>query len=359
MDFSSILMKWYASNARELPWRNTTDPYRIWVSEVILQQTRVAQGLPYYYRFLERFPSIDVLANAPLDEVMKAWQGLGYYTRARNLHAAARQVMDEFGGVLPRTYAQLLGLKGLGPYSAAAVASFAFGEPVPAVDGNVFRILARLFGIFTPIDSQAARKEFFNLAQELIPQDNPGAFNQAIIDFGALQCTPKSPQCSICPFSEFCYAFQNNLVNSLPIKGKRIIPRDRFFYYFMISHQGDTFIKKRTNRDIWHSLYEFPMVEQSKLLNSEELVKMVSGVELFQGAEAVVLHVSDAIKHKLSHLNIWATFIILEIDKPTYILLSNYIKLPVNQLHNYSLPRLIDSYMAAEPAVQYFIKQKK
>lgn len=354
MDFSSILFKWYRTNARDLPWRNTTNPYHIWVSEVILQQTRVVQGISYYNRFIECFPTIQSLAQANIDDVMRVWQGLGYYTRARNLKAGAIQVIEQYNGNLPKTYKELLRIKGLGAYSAAAIASFAFGEAVPAVDGNVYRILSRIFGIFTPIDSTSGKKEFFALANELISRTEPGRFNQALIDFGALQCTPKSPACPNCPFSAYCYAYKNNLVAVLPIKRKKKLPVERFFYYFLIKHKGHTFIKRRQENDIWHSLYEFPMIETTATLGHEQLIKRIGSLNFLSGSTVKVLSISQPIRHLLSHRTIWATFIILEIDSPNYILLNDYFMVPIDGVSHYSFPRLIDVYMAAEPVIKYF-----
>lgn len=354
MDFSSILFKWYRTNARDLPWRNTINPYHIWVSEVILQQTRVVQGISYYNRFIERFPTIQSLAQANIDDVMKVWQGLGYYTRARNLKAGANQVIEQYNGNLPKTYKELLRIKGIGAYSAAAVASFAFGEAVPAVDGNGYRILSRIFGIFTPIDSGTGKKEFFALANELIPKNESGRFNQALIDFGALQCTPKSPVCSGCPFSVHCYAYKNNLTTVLPIKRKKKPPVERFFYYFLIKHKGHTFIKRRQEKDIWHSLYEFPMIETGGTLGHEQLIERIGSLNFLSDSAVKVLSISQPIRHLLSHRTIWATFIILEIDNPNYILSNEYVRVPIGGVSDYSLPRLIDIYMAAEPVIKYF-----
>lgn len=358
MDFSSILFNWYLTNARDLPWRNTTNPYHIWVSEVILQQTRVVQGISYYYRFIERFPTIQSLAQADIDDIMKVWQGLGYYTRARNLKAGANEVMEQYNGNLPKTYKELLRIKGLGAYSAAAVASFAFDEAVPAVDGNVYRILSRIFGIFTPIDTTTGKKEFFALANELIPKNEPGRFNQALIDFGALQCTPKSPQCADCPFADYCYAYKNNLIAALPVKGKKKPPIDRYFYYFMIKHKEYTFIKRREEKDIWHSLYEFPMVETDAKLGHDQLIERMASLNFLSGSTVKVLNISQPVRHLLSHRTIWATFIILEIDSPNYILTKEYVRVSIGGVNDYSLPRLIDTYMAAEPVIKYFSSKK-
>ncbi|MGD9978510.1 MAG: A/G-specific adenine glycosylase, partial [Bacteroidales bacterium] len=354
MEFKDILIEWYGKNGRDLPWRRTSNPYHIWVSEVILQQTRVNQGMAYYSRFIEQFPTIQDLANASLDQVMKAWQGLGYYTRARNLKAGAQQVMDEYGGELPKTFRELLKIKGLGTYSAAAVASFAFGEAVPAIDGNVYRILARVFGIFSSTDTTAARHDFFDLAAELLDKVNPAAFNQAIIDFGALVCTPRIPKCVDCPFNGFCYASRNNLVYSLPVKGKRVVPRDRFFNYVMVKFHGDTFVNRRNTNDIWHSLFEFPMIETPTQLSPDELFSMQEWKDLLGQNDVRILNISDPIKHQLSHLTIWARFIIVEISKASYRLKTDFCRVDIGKLHELSVPRLIDLYMAAEPTEKYF-----
>lgn len=358
MEFKDLLLNWYRSNGRDLPWRQTRNPYYIWISEVILQQTRVNQGMGYYLRFINQFPTVKHLADASIDEVMKVWQGLGYYTRARNLHAGAQQVIGDYGGNLPKTYNELLKIKGLGMYSAAAVASFAFGDVVPAVDGNVYRILSRVFGIFTPIDSSQAKREFFDLAMELIDKDDPASFNQAIIDFGALVCTPRNPSCTVCPFSDFCYAFRNNLMYSFPVKGKRIIPRDRFFSYIMVNFKGTTFVHKRDSKDIWHSLFEFPLIETNKLLSLQEFLELPELKNIVGNNKVEVLSYSDPIKHQLSHITIYARFIIVRISRASYTLKNDYINVEIDKLADFSVPRLIDLYLAAEPAEKYFTSKK-
>ncbi|QKG81260.1 A/G-specific adenine glycosylase [Tenuifilum thalassicum] len=357
MDFSNKLLKWYGSNARDLPWRNTSNPYFIWISEVILQQTRVNQGIPYYYRFIEEFPTVQALADAPIDKLMKVWQGLGYYSRARNLKEGAIQIVNEFHGQIPNTFDELLKIKGIGPYSAAAIASFAFGRVVPAVDGNVYRILARVFGVFTPIDSSKGKKEFFELAKELISKKEPGRFNQAIIDFGALQCTPKSPLCIDCPFNEYCYAYQNNLISSLPVKGIKKPPQNRFFYYFMIRYGNFTFVRRRSENDIWNSLYEFPLWEHNKQFNFDEIGQKIKGLSFLKDTEPCIRYISEPVKHVLSHRIIWATFIILKIEKANYSLKADYVMIPIEELSTYPFPRLIDGYLAAEPTAKYFINR--
>jgi A/G-specific adenine glycosylase len=263
IDFNKRLKSWYVQNHRPLPWRQTTDPYKIWLSEIILQQTRVAQGLPYYERFIEAYPKVSDLALAEEKDVLRLWQGLGYYSRARNMHFTARQILSEFEGVFPSTSAQLSKLKGLGHYTAAAVASFAFNEVVAAIDGNVYRVMARLFGIFTDILSNEGKKEFARLAQQLVSTDNPAIYNQAMIEFGALQCVPVSPKCEICPFSDICYANTHNMQAKLPVKAKKPKVRNRYFNYFIIVNGDKIAMKERVEKDIWKGLYDFPMTETS------------------------------------------------------------------------------------------------
>lgn len=358
MDFKDLLIEWYRNNGRDLPWRRISNPYYIWVSEVILQQTRVNQGMSYYLRFVEQFPTISDLANAPADDVMKAWQGLGYYTRARNLQAGAKQVMENYNGELPSTYKELLKIKGLGSYSAAAVASFAFNEVVPAIDGNVYRILSRVFGIFTSVDTSQAKKEFFNLGLELIDKQNPAVFNQAIIDFGALVCTPRLAKCNECPMQEFCYAYRNNIVYSFPVKGKRIVPKDRFFNYLMINHNGFTYVNRREGKDIWHSLYEFPLIETQTQVSAEELIQLDGWKDFLGKGDVRIMSISEPIKHQLSHLTLYARFIIIEVDKVPYKIKTDFRKVSISNLHELSVPRLIDLYLAAEPTEKYFRRKQ-
>ena len=262
MDFTNSLQQWYLQNKRDLPWRKTVDPYAIWLSEIMLQQTRVAQGTPYFLSFIRAFPSVFDLAKANEEQVLKLWQGLGYYSRARNLHTTAQYVAHELSGIFPDNYNDLLKLKGIGEYTAAAIASFSYNEPVPVVDGNVFRVLSRYFNIETDIAAASAKKEFAALAFELMPKDNPALFNQAIMEFGALQCVPKSPNCGICIFNSSCAALQKKKVDLLPLKSKKLKVRNRFFNYLVVSDDNDnTIIQKRTAKGIWHNLYEFPLIE--------------------------------------------------------------------------------------------------
>lgn len=310
MDFSKQLIKWYLQNKRDLPWRKTQNPYLIWLSEIILQQTRVAQGLPYYHSFTMAFPTVFDLANASEEQVLKLWQGLGYYSRARNLHQTAKFVAHDLKGVFPNKYESLLQLKGVGDYTAAAIASFSFGEAVPVVDGNVYRVLSRIFEVETDISNTAAKKEFQELAFELMPKNNPAIFNQAIMEFGALQCVPKSPNCDICVFNTKCLALKNNKVGALPVKTKKTKVVNRFFNYLIFEDEiAHTQIQKRSAKGIWHNLYEFPLLETQSNISLDEVIQQtyeyykdkfeIITVENLQGAP---------INHKLSHQNLSIQF---------------------------------------------------
>ena len=267
MNFSKELVNWYNLNKRELPWRLTRDPYKIWLSEIILQQTRVDQGLPYYYNFIREFPSIFDLAKAKEDKVLKVWQGLGYYSRAKNLHFTAKYICSNFNGVFPKDYEEILSLKGVGAYTAAAISSFAFNKNFAVLDGNVIRVLSRYYGVDSFYDTKNGKKEFQNLANLKLPKNQSYTYNQAIMEFGALVCTPKRPICEKCIFRETCYALNNSLVNELPKKLKKIIVKDRYIYFLIINHVNSLFFVKKKS-GIWSGLYEFPSIEFSKNLTS-------------------------------------------------------------------------------------------
>jgi len=275
MKFSGRIIHWYLLNKRDLPWRETKDPYAIWLSEVILQQTRVDQGLSYYHRFLTAFPKVKDLADAEEFEVMKLWQGLGYYSRARNLHSTAKSIVEKHGGVFPNRYEDIIALKGIGPYTAAAIASFAFGLPFATVDGNVYRILSRIFGLEIPIDSTEGKKQFAELGNELLDNTQPGLFNQAMMELGALVCNPKNPQCNICPFKKDCKAKALDLIDVLPVKEKKVKVKERVFHYLVMSDEKSVVMKCRGAGDIWQGLFDFPVIEDMKPLNNAELIKVV------------------------------------------------------------------------------------
>ncbi len=309
MTFSNSLVRWYLQNKRELPWRNTVNPYAIWLSEIILQQTRVAQGLPYFRAFIDTFPTVFDLAKADEQEVLKLWQGLGYYSRARNLHKTAQIVAFELEGKFPNNYNDLLKLQGIGEYTAAAIASFAYKEVVPVVDGNVFRVLARYFDIETDIGSSGAKKEFKALANELIPNQNPDLFNQAIMEFGALQCTPKNPNCEICIFNSSCAALQKKKVDKLPVKAKKNKVTNRFLNYLIfLNNENKTIINKRTEKGIWHNLYEFPVIETDNEKNIETIINLITNRFNEYTITDVVAFNETQIIHKLSHQKLHINF---------------------------------------------------
>jgi A/G-specific adenine glycosylase len=310
--FSDKLVKWYEVNKRDLPWRDTRDPYRIWLSEIILQQTRVNQGLPYYLKFVDKYPNVDALASAPQQEVLRLWQGLGYYSRARNLHECAQQVVAEHNSSFPDNYQALRTLKGVGDYTAAAIASIAFKEGVAVVDGNVFRVLSRVFGIDDPIDTATGKKKFSALANEVINAKKPDLHNQAVMEFGAMHCTPKSPSCGDCVLESGCFAAQHELQHSLPVKSRSTIVRDRHFYYFVIQQGNSYLMKKRTEKDIWQGLFDFFMIEETKPIKIEKLVRRFNSIYSLN-VKAKDLVLSDTYKHILSHQIINARFIFLKI----------------------------------------------
>jgi len=309
--FSKKIAQWYEQNKRELPWRETKDPYFIWLSEIILQQTRVNQGLPYYKKFVEIFPTVQSLANAPEQRVLRLWQGLGYYSRARNLHKCAKQVVAHYNGQFPSSFEELKKLPGIGDYTAAAIASIAFGEQVAVVDGNVYRVLSRVFGIDTPTNTPQGKKIFFELASKLIPKENPDLFNQGIMEFGALYCTPKNPLCEECIFKSSCIARKNNLQGVLPLKNRIKKIRKRYFYYYVIQKGKSFMMKKREEKDIWHGLYDFYLVEKKrsynpiKILEEDALLKKLAVHDPPEGS----IQVSDIYKHVLSHQIIFSRFI--------------------------------------------------
>lgn len=316
MIFSKTLISWYLQNKRDLPWRKTANPYHIWLSEIMLQQTRVAQGLPYFLSFTTSFPTIFDLANADEEQVLKLWQGLGYYSRARNLHATAKYIASDLNGIFPDSFSGLLKLKGVGEYTAAAIASFSYNEVVPVVDGNVFRVLSRFFDIETDIASSSAKKEFTALANELIPKDNPAIFNQAIMEFGALQCIPKNPDCGICVLNSGCLALKYNRVGELPVKLKKTKVRNRYFNYIVFSDEiQNLVIRKRVEKGIWHNLYEFPLIETDGEVDFDSISKLINDK---YGNKNAILSIKplnkSKILHKLSHQHLFVDFYKVEVE---------------------------------------------
>ena len=345
---SKKLADWYNDNKRELPWRDITDPYLIWISEIILQQTRVNQGLSYYNRFIGRFPTIEMLAEADEDSVLKYWQGLGYYTRARNLHKAARQIMSRFNGIFPTQHADILKLSGIGVYTAAAISSFAYNQPYAVVDGNVYRVLSRLFDIHTPIDSTSGKKEIALLAQNLLSTSQPAIHNQSLMEFGALQCVPSSPECTICPLQSVCVAFEKNTVSLLPVKSQKKKSTHRFFNYLFIKNQDTTYLQKRVAKDVWQNLFEFPLIESDRLLSDTELVEDVEFKSIFNEVNEVEVHkISNPVKHILSHRVIFAQFFSIKISEENETL-KQFVKVPLADIDQYAVSRLMEIFLEME-----------
>ncbi len=343
--FSKKLINWYENNKRDLPWRGTTDPYKIWLSEIILQQTRVVQGMDYFLRMIERFPDVTALASADEDEVLKYWQGLGYYSRARNLHAAAQSVVKDFGGKMPGKYFQLLKLKGIGDYTAAAISSFSENAPYPVVDGNVFRFLSRYLGIKEPIDTGKGKKLFTEVAENLMDKKKAGVFNQAIMEFGALQCIPGLPDCSLCPFSNACIALSEHKISEYPVKQNKVKVQNRYFHYFHVITGSCTYIRKRSQKDIWHNLYEFPMIETDTPVTFEVLSRHEAFKALFGDSTALdfKLIVSNK-KHVLTHRVLWANFYEIHL-KETPQSFRNFLKIDEKDWGIYAVHRLMESYL--------------
>lgn len=338
------LIDWYKENKRELPWRETTDPYCIWISEIIMQQTRVVQGLEYYNRFIGRFPEVRALAEAPEDEVMKYWQGLGYYSRARNLHTAAKEIVERWEGKFPADYEQVLSLKGVGEYTAAAICSFAWNLPYAVVDGNVYRVLARVFGIDLPIDSTAGKKYFAGLAQELLDKKRPDLYNQAIMDFGAIQCVPKSPACGECPLADHCVAYAEGKIERLPVKEGKTIVKPRYFNYLHIHSRGKTLLAQRREKDIWQNLYEYPLIETEQVVDFAGLQQSEAYRSLLEGVgEIQVVRMVEMPKHVLSHRIIYARFYELEVSAFSKNMQA-YLQVEDEEVERYAISRLIELY---------------
>ena len=343
MNISPLLLAWYQENKRHLPWRETTDAYTIWVSEIILQQTRVAQGMDYFYRFTQAFPTAKHLAEASETEVLRLWQGLGYYSRARNMHKTAKMIVEYHNGIFPTQYKAILSLPGIGTYTAAAIASFANNEPYAVVDGNVYRVLSRILGIDAPIDTTAGKKLFNKLAQEFLDKAEPAQYNQAMMDFGAIQCTPQSPNCDSCPFAEQCEAYRTHQTDNLPVKSKKITQRKRFFWYLDIWNENYTYLQQRNQKDIWQGLYEPLLLEES--LSIAELFNHPT-VKTLRGT---IVHVSPLYKHVLSHQIIEARFAKIHvIQEPA--LLQSMQKISDTELSLYPVSRLIDKYRKDLPS---------
>lgn len=347
-NFTKNLLRWFETNHRPMPWKGEKNPYFVWLSEIILQQTRVEQGLPYFLTFKENFPTIKDLADASEDKVMLLWQGLGYYSRARNLHFTAKYIAYDLNGVFPNTYEEIIKLKGIGTYTAAAIAAFAYDLPYAVVDGNVYRVLSRYFGIETPIDSTEGQKEFAVLANDLMPKKRSADFNQAIMDFGATHCTPRNPNCSACLLRMDCVGFNTQKNDFLPIKSKKIKKTERFFNYLIINCDGFVYLRKRMEKDIWQNLYEFPMIETENLIDVLELQKLSFWRDLLENETDKMPIISKNYKQILTHQKIWATFYELELNEDLnkkMIETANLIRIKKTNLDKFAFPKIIDLFL--------------
>ncbi len=344
MFISAALQKWYHLNKRDLPWRKTGSPYHIWLSEVILQQTRINQGIGYYYRFLDAFPDVHSMAAASIDYILNIWKGLGYYNRAVHMHLTAQEIVQKWNGIFPDDYDRLLELKGIGPYSAAAIASIAFNHPYAVVDGNVIRVLSRLNALDIPMDDVAGRKIVQNQATSLLDTKNPGIHNQAMMELGALICLPRNPSCSECPLSAWCKAYIQNKVQFFPVKSSRTRIRERHLNYFFIESEGQTVIKKRTGKDIWKYLFEFPLIETECMTDLNHLKKTGSFKELFGKGAYRISEYPVCYKHKLTHQLLLCSFYRLVAD-PQEFTSKGYIPVAIKSLNNYAFPVLISRYL--------------
>ncbi len=340
MIFSEKILQWYAVHKRNLPWRTTRDPYKIWLSEIILQQTRVAQGIPYYLRFIENFPGIEDLASAEEEQILKLWQGLGYYSRARNLHATAKVIASDYHGKFPETYEELISLKGIGDYTASAISSICFDKPEPVVDGNVYRVFSRYFGVDQPINSTAGMKYFKQLAREVMSSDHIKDYNQGIMEFGAVQCVPKNPLCGSCPLASGCVALAENRIDSLPVKIKKSTVRKRHFNYVVgLDAYNRTRIVQRNGNDIWKNLYEFPMIESGRELTDKEVSQQCREVLGVNEIEAVYENNPTPLIHKLSHQHLYTKFWIIKTSEDFEE------GIPLDELERFPVPVLIADFI--------------
>jgi len=340
MIFSKQLIYWYLHNKRNLPWRDTNNPYTVWLSEIILQQTRVDQGTSYYFQFIKHFPTVFDLTAASEEQVLKLWQGLGYYSRARNLHFSAKYIVSELNGNFPATYKELLKLKGVGDYTASAIASICFNAPTAVVDGNVYRVLSRYFGIDTAINSSAGIKIFKQLAQQLIDEKNPGTHNQALMEFGALMCKPSNPDCEICPLNSSCFALSKNCVKDLPVKEKKAKIKTRHFNYLVIHSSDHKTIVVKRETGIWQNLYEFPLIESDDVINIEALTEHIIFKELFEGLSVTVkLFDKEVLVHKLTHQHIHTKFWVVTTTA------SEHFSIPWKAIKKYPVSALIDNFL--------------
>lgn len=342
--FSETLMNWNKyENDRKMPWKGEKNPYKIWISEIILQQTRVQQGLEYYNRFIKAFPDVHHISSAPESNVFKLWEGLGYYSRCKNIIATAKYISSELNGKFPSAYEEIIRLKGIGSYTASAIASFAYNLPYAVLDGNVFRVLSRFFGVDIPIDSTEGKKHYSELANKLLDKKNPGQYNQAIMDFGAVICLPKQPLCDECPLQQKCIAYLKGLVNILPVRQKKIIRKVRWFYYLIIEFEDKVYTRKRTQKDIWQNLYEFVLIETDRNLSFEKLKKSILFQNIFGSAPYEIITISPTKTWQLTHQIIHGRFLKINVTSPVSI--EGYELVTQEELNRLPFPKFISSYL--------------
>ncbi|MGD9993590.1 MAG: A/G-specific adenine glycosylase [Salinivirgaceae bacterium] len=343
MNTSALLTSWYQKNMRDLPWRHVKNPYVIWVSEIIMQQTRIAQGLPYFNRFIEKFPTVEHLARAPIDDVLLVWQGLGYYSRARNMHQTAQTIVGDYKGVFPKTAKQLQKLKGVGEYTAAAISSFCFDEKVPAIDGNVYRIISRIYDVQEPVDKAKGKTRVRDLVEQLLPLKNCGDFNQALMDFGAMVCTPRQASCSLCPLASQCQAKLNGTVDERPVKSTITKVRQRYFVYVLLTDGKKFLIQKRAKEDIWKGLYELPLFELEKSMEVDAFLNLPEVKASLPKEPLVFLDGFEPALHKLSHQTIYSKFLLFGLAHLPKI--NGYKSILISNIGDYAFPKLIERYL--------------
>ncbi len=347
-NFTEKLLVWYDTGKRFLPWTETKDPYKIWLSEIILQQTRVEQGTPYYYRFVKKYPTVFKLAAAPLDEILKLWEGLGYYSRARNLHHAANEIVEKYNGKFPDNYPEVIQLKGIGKYTASAILSYAFALPYAAIDSNAIRIITRYFGIIDETSSISAKNNIELYAKKILDKKNSGIFNQAMMDFGSIICKPKNPECNQCLFNKNCFAFKNNMVELLPFKEKKLIRKTRYFNYLLFISQKNIVITKRNTKDIWKNLYQFPLIESKINFTLHQLIKDSDYLKMISHKPSKIV-VSEIFSQQLTHQIIKTRFFILEMNGLDDIRSEAFINIPVSTLKKYAFPGIIREFLQRNP----------
>jgi len=345
---NSKIINWYEFNQRDLPWRKTSDPYKIWISEIMLQQTQVVTVVDYYYRFINSFPTIKDLALANEQDVLKLWQGLGYYSRARNLHQAAKSIIDNYNGVFPDSFDEILKLKGIGVYTASAIAAFAFHLPYAAVDGNVYRVLSRIYGVSESTISPKGKRVFQSLADELMADAPPHVYNQAIIEFGALQCIAKKPDCEICPLQAQCFAFINKQQDDFPVKKKKVKVTDRYFYYLYIYNNERFLLQERGDNDIWRKLFEFPLIELDNKIELVDLMKSEAWHSILKDVKVKVTNQLVTKVHKLSHQNLHIEFIHIEVKDEAFETFTPFISVDKETVSNYPMPKPIEMHLERE-----------